>query len=276
MIKKLILAAMALTLYVPAADAQTCGVREPWATNHFDGYFSGKLPCTGEFIDDVWTRFELDQDEWEQFGVSEGGCNYNMPLGRTISALELMAFAGTDFPHCDSLNDLVLNWAFCFAGNAIHELTPVCDHPTNAATTFHEIQLDYRTELHKPFFYDFDVPLRAATIFHEARHADGECVHTGGCLAGGEACDPSFNDGCVGILSSDKKGAYAWSVIWLQRYLANLQPHLFDQTIAERVQGQANAVLGRNFEVDPCFRVGDVAGTLTMGLDENGLPISGC
>lgn len=275
MTKHLLMVALLLLAHAKA-HAQTCGVREPWATQHFDGFFSQVLPCTGEFIDDVWTRFNLDQDEWQQFGVVEGGCNYNMPLGRTISALEVMAFSGTPNPHCDWENDLVLDWAYCFSGNAMAELTPVCDGGGMAATTYPAIQLDNRTELHKPFFYDSDVPRRAATLFHEARHADGWCIHSGACAAGQNACDRTFEDGCVGVASSSGKGAYAWTVIYLQRYLLNSRPELFDQVIHERVRQSANVVLGRNFESDPCFRITGINGAMSMGVDLDGKVIQSC
>ena len=269
-------ATLSLALCAPLVEAQTCGVRQPWAFDHFDGYFSRKLECTGEFIDDVWTRFALEQDEWQPYGVNEGGCNYNMPLGRTISALELLSFAGTDNPHCDWSDDLVLDWAFCFAGEAISELTPDCDEGNAAATTYYRVQLDYRTELHKRFFYGLDVPRRAATIFHEARHADGWCDHADGCPAGDDACDPTFENGCVGLASSDQKGTYGWTVVYLQRYLANVQPFLFDSMIADRVRADANGTLGRNFTVDPCFRVTGLNGSLEMGVDDFGIPLPGC
>ena len=275
MTKHLLIVALLLLVH-GQAHAQTCGVREPWATQHYDAFFSRVLPCTGEFIDDVWTRFNLDQDEWQQFGVVEGGCNYNMPLGRTISALEIMAFAGTPNPHCDWESDLVLDWAYCFAGNAISELTPVCDGGGKSATTYYAIQLDYRTELHKPFFYDADVPRRVATLFHEARHADGWCIHSGACDAGQDACDRTFDDGCVGAGSSSGRGAYAWSVIYLQRYLRDSRPELFDQVIHERVRQSANVILGRNFESDPCFRVTGIRGEMSMGVDLNGHTIQSC
>lgn len=123
-----------------------------------------------------------------------------------------LSFAETSTPRCDYSQELALDWAVCFAGNAISELTPLCDGKGMAATTYYAIQVDFRTELHKPFFYDSDVPRRAATIFHEARHADGWCQHTDNCAAGANACDPNFDEGCVGLASSDKKGAYAWTV----------------------------------------------------------------
>jgi hypothetical protein len=72
------------------------------------------------------------------------------------------------------------------------------------------------------------------------------------------------------------KGAYAWSFIYLQRYLANARPELRDTTVEGRIRTSANLVLSQHFETDPCFRIVDDNGNMVLGLDESGAPIPGC
>src|SRR5215211_8238082 len=70
-----------------------------------------------------------------------------------------------------------------------------------------------------PFFYNENVVERAATILHEARHADW-CGHNGNdgsnkCPARSDSCDESFENGCKGVGSPSGRGATGYQALWL-------------------------------------------------------------
>jgi hypothetical protein len=64
------------------------------------------------------------------------------------------------------------------------------------------------------------------------------------------------------------------------RRLAELDSQVTPHVLTESAEvtmllDQANAVLARNFEVDPCFRI-MVDGTAMVGVDKDLKPIPGC
>jgi hypothetical protein len=251
----------------------TCGVENPDdLQDTFYHFFTP--PCDDAFLDDTWDRYSFS-GYWDDYGKGQDHpCGILSPHGRTMSALKLLAFAGTSSPHCDYEVDNTLTWAYCFSGDWIDELIPVCEAPpatSNIATTYPTALLDQHTDLHRAFFYNNTVTWRAASIFHEARHAEDDCFHVD-CAAGAKSCDQAYDHGCPG---GDGQGAYTYTAVWLQWFYVAAQAHQTDEQISRTALFQANVTLGRNFVADPCFRM-QADGTVVMGLDENGNPIAGC
>lgn len=245
-----------------------CSERVPAPDLH-DWFYSTQVGmCNQVLIDDVWRRFHMNEADWQAFGYLSP-CDTRLPLARTVNALGLLNYAGTDTPDCNFENSNVLLWASCWSSNAITYLRPVCDpSPSSfvASTTWWpELDADSRTDLHKLFWYGTHVPWRASVVFHEARHADGWCVHTDSCRAGPGACDPEFKAGCVGFLASGGSGAYGYSVIYDAWFAGAAQPRVTNATLKALAVADANTRLAINFEKDPCFL-----------LDSNGLSFHTC
>lgn len=268
-----ILITVLMSFVSSSAAAQTlvtCGVNgfeHPlvWA----DTAVHNLLGCTQQQADDAWKHFHMADGEWDRYGLHEDACNYNTPLGRTLKGITLLRNASSS-PNCEGTGS-PLDWAYCYSSELIVKLVARCEDTTDegdaAARTFTWgiDQWNERTELYSWFYYNFGPPVRAATLYHEARHAEDDCTHTSNCMSGKESCDPQFEHGCVG---GNGKGAYAWTAIWLHRYAVEAHAGAINQDLREYAVAFANAVLGSNFDVTPCF----VYDPKTGHVDETGCP----
>ncbi len=115
--------------------------------------------------------------------------------------------------------------------------------------------LDDYTELYIPYFYDQAAPVRASTIFHEARHANGWCSHTDNCLDGEDACDPNLYNGCVGWGSGSGMGANGYEVVYLNWFATTARSTWINSSIRANAVAEASRILSRRFETDPCIRM---------------------
>jgi hypothetical protein len=222
--------------------------------------FIGPQVCNNQDrIRETWGHFHMGEGGWDGYGLMDDACTSNTALSRTLKGLLLMRDAGAN-PTCEPTG-FPLDWAYCFSSEIIVKLVAGCYSAIASAMTYTWglDQWNERTELYFDFYYNFGPPVRASTIFHEARHADDDCEHTTNCPAGlddsgnytNEACDPQYEHGCV---TGTGKGAYAWSAIWLHRYAVDAVPHLINADLRAYAVDNANVYLGNNFEVAPCFR----------------------
>lgn len=168
------------------SHAQACG--RTASTAQFDSFYGSNWNCSQSRVDDMWSRFDFDKGDWDNGMGWEDACNNALPLKRTFNALQVLAYSVTSSPTCSTSNSNVGYWAYCWSGNSIDELDSSCSNSSRAHTVYGPI-IDNKTELRAPFFYDENVVQRAATIFHEARHAEGWCGHQGSCSGGN--CDPN-------------------------------------------------------------------------------------
>jgi hypothetical protein len=243
----------ALSLFSQSSHAAgACG--RSASTSQFDSFYAPLWGCKQSQVDDMWKRFSFDKDDWDGGMGWEDPCNDALPLKRTFNALQLMAYAFTTAPTCNTSSTNVGLWAYCWAGNSLDELDAVCSNSARAYTVAAPV-VDNYTELYTPFFYEETVIQRAGTLFHEARHADGWCQHTGGCADGGESCDPSYNDGCVGIGSSSGKGANGYTVLYMAWFANAARANWTNLSIRADAVAEGNRYLARRFEKDPCFRL---------------------
>lgn len=236
------------------ASAQVC--RSSVDVSQFDDFYGALWGCQQWRINDMLSRFDMDKGDWDEGFGYENQCNDNLPLKRTFNALQVMAYATTNAPTCSQSSNNVGIWAYCWAGNSIDELDADCSEKSRA-TTSHGPFIDSRTALHAPFFYNETVVERAATIFHEARHASGHCQHvsSGTCLDGGSSCDPNWANGCVGFGSGSGLGANAFTVLYLHWFAISAQPSWTNSTVRASAVAGANYFLSRRFQTDPCFRL---------------------
>jgi hypothetical protein len=219
-----------------------------------DTFYEPMWDCGQWLINDAWKRFHMNKDAWQPYGYGFP-CSSVFPLARTFNAVFVLNYAGTPTPNCDFSGSNPLPYASCYASKHIGDLEVACVGDSIATTYYGSLELDPRTALRKRFFYEEYVSLRAATLFHEARHAQGWCVHTDSCPAGAGACDPSWETGCTGLFSSSGHGAYAMGIMYEMWFAYAARPEFTNATIRDLEVADANGRLGRNFERDPCFRV---------------------
>src|SRR5215216_3148597 len=110
-----------------------------------------------------------------------------------------------------------------------------------------------------PFFYNENVVERAATILHEARHADW-CGHNGNdgsnkCPAASDSCDEEYLDGCSGIGSPSGRGADGYQVLWLWWYAFEADAIHSSSTMKAWARDEANRILNTMLDVNPCFNI---------------------
>jgi hypothetical protein len=264
------IAFVVVSMTVGKAEADTCYYEDQQDLH--DKHYSAAWNCQSTDYKDARSRFDMDKSDWDSgFGYTIP-CDNRAPMGRTMNALMLMKYAGTNRPTC-STNDgeSLLFWAYCWSGKAIDEIDGRCGsgsrHGSTTALTKFGIG-DNWTELYWPFFYGRTVVERAAIIFHEARHAQGWCTHGGGsgrCKLGSKSCDTSWESGCTGFNSDSGKGAVAYQVLFLNHFATRARAGWVTKAAREKAIGAANFLLWGGFDKNPCFR-----------LDKTGSAIKSC
>jgi hypothetical protein len=220
----------------------------------YDDFYAPRWGCQQVYINDMWSRFSFDKDDWDQGFGYEDCCNDSLPLKRTFNALQVLGYAATGTPTCSTSSSNVCLWAYCWAGNSIDELNGRCGESSRAYTKF-GIIIDNYTDLYMPFFYDETVVQRAGTIFHEARHAQGWCSHTSDCSDGNSSCDPNWGSGCVGFGSGSGVGANAYTVLFMNWFATTATSAWINSTIRQNAVDEGNYYLSHRFGTDPCFRL---------------------
>lgn len=223
------------------------------AEDMYDGFYGANWSCNTSTMMEMVNRFAMDKGDWDGERGWSQGCNDRLPLKRTFNTLQLLAYSITNTPTCSTSSPNVGHWAYCWSGNAIDELDGSCKTGARAVTSI--VPGFHFTRLQQPFFYDETVIQRAATVFHEARHAHGDCRHTSGCADGNDSCDPNYLNGCVGIGSGSGRGANGYTVLYLHWFATTARPGWISNPIRENAVNEANRYLNRRFEQDPCFRL---------------------
>jgi hypothetical protein len=217
------------------ARAQSCAYPQPidvvdTGDTHYDSFIDQS------HINRYWSDFALDVEDWdENWGYHDPG-NLTLPFARAMTgfwALENSAPPGAG-------GDNFLTWAYRFSKDAIDEIRTECTLDFTAKTR--RSPFDSWTKLAIPFFYYQGVPERAATVVHEARHADGK---------GHNDCKCDRNRSCD--TNWEYNGANTYQVIWLEWFMhtaANTTP-----AMQERARDRANEILGDAFCTKPGFRL---------------------
>lgn len=214
-----------------------------------DTFFSSKWNCSAEHERaEMWRRFDFDKKDWD------GGFGFHSPcngtaLHNTFNALQLLKYANGSWS-CDTRDINFLKWAYCWAGNKIDELDAKC-LPKNGNRNIFAANFrswwDDRTELYAKFLYRTTVVRRAATIVHEARHAEFGCSHVD--CGDGRSCDSSYFNGC----GHRGMGGYGIAVHWLAHYVWYGKPKWKSRATVKNAIFEANKMLQRKFAQKPCF-----------------------
>lgn len=194
----------------------------------------GPRICNQPFIDWAWNAFDFDKDDWDDgFGYEEV-CNNRRPLSRTMSGVWCLTYSAENYQN-ESFDSNILQWGCRFARNAIDELDGRCGDGSAIAATWRGAFVDDRTELYLGYFAQA-VSLRAGSLVHEARHADGR-----GHDAGNKDSSWGYN------------GAWRWQVCWLAWFAAvGTRTSAAMKTAARQ---RANNILNSNFIQHPGFNV---------------------
>ncbi len=194
----------------------------------------GPRICWQPFIDWAWDAFDFDHDDWDDGFGYEAVCDNTRPLSRTMSGIWCLTYSADNYQN-ESYDSNILQWGCRFARNAIDELDGRCGSGGAIAWSQWGPFVDDKTELYLPYFAQA-VSLRAGTLVHEARHADGR------------GHDAGSNDSSWGY-----NGAWRWQVCWLAWFAAaGTRASSAMKTIARQ---RANNILNSNFVTPPGFNV---------------------
>jgi hypothetical protein len=208
--------------------------------------------CTPEWLK-VLARgsYQMSKDEWDNGFGWDDACNTDLPFARlatTRVALEVSSpnpKMGGPFDSID-ISKPMLDWALLYTVAIIDDLRASCGgsgkdiayYQPNLFGSYMVLNVLTENDSAKGFFYGMDVPSRAATLIHEARHWDGGPDHVGD---GGK--DQRFKNG----------GSYSWETIWLWWY-ADRAVNAPDR-LRCAAEDSANALLGDSFVEDPGFTI---------------------
>ena len=212
----------------------TCTASVPNLDASGDNLYAPRI-CWQPFVDWAWEAFDFDKDDWDDgFGYDQV-CDNTRPLCRTLSGIWCLTYSSPNFPS-ESYNSNILEWGCRFARNAIDELDARCGSGGTIARTQWGPLVDDWTQLYLPYFYGQGVSLRAGTLIHEARHADGK------------GHDSGNNDSSWGY-----NGAWRWQVCWLAWFAAAGM----STSVAMKAQARqrANNIINNNFDTHPGFNV---------------------
>lgn len=204
--------------------------------------------------------YQMEEEDWDNGFGWDDACNTNLPFARLATArvaLEVSSanprMSGT-LGSIDFGSDPILDWALLFTVAVIDDLRASCGVGSDAIAfwqpnlfgSYIVLNVQAEGDSAKGFFYGLDVPGRAATLIHEARHWDGGPDHIND-----DTQDRRFNDG----------GSYSWETIWLWWYAhaASNAPPGLPSTDPEglrcRAMDQANALLMSAFAENPGFLI---------------------
>ena len=211
----------------------TCTFSVPDLNASGDNLYGPRI-CWQPFIDWAWDAFDFDQGDWDDGFGYEAVCDNRRPLSRTMSGIWCLTYSAENYQN-ESYDSNILQWGCRFARKAIDELDGRCGDGSAIAWSQWGPFVDDKTELYLPYFAQA-VSLRAGTLVHEARHADGR------------GHDAGSNDS-----SWEYNGAWRWQVCWLAWFaFAGTRTSTAMKTMARQ---RANNILNSNFVTPPGFNV---------------------
>lgn len=212
----------------------TCTATVPDLNSSGDNLYGPRI-CWQAFIDWAWDAFDFDKGDWDDGFGYEAVCDNTRPLSRTLSGIWCLTYSSPNFPR-ESYNSNILEWGCRFARNNIDELDARCGSGGSIAYTRWGPIIDNYTQLYLPFFFGQGVSLRAGTLIHEARHADGK-----GHNSGSNDSSWSYN------------GAWRWQVCWLAWFA--FEGVATSTAMKNQARQRANNIINTNFDTHPGFNV---------------------
>lgn len=230
---------------VKAGGSTTQNCTVPAHDNVADGtsvYLSGF--CNQERVNHWWAVFKMRKEDWDNGFGYEDPCNMDLPLGRTFAALYLLTYSADDYARTTSdFSGNALRWAYPYTATNAGRLEALCFKPGSTPGQWAGWAYGDRIELYIPFFYNFDVPSRAATFLHESRHNGGKS-HDGG-------------SGCPRAASCDTNWAYQGANMYEVLYLwwFGVDGTRTTSAIKNMALNRARSVHNSAFNTNPGFSI---------------------
>ena len=203
-----------------------------------DNLYGARI-CWQPFIDYAWPAWGFNYDYWQDGWGYDDCCNTDKPLARCLNAIWLLDYSAPN-PADENWSSPILNWGCRFARNAHDDLRARCGDGSYVAYSWWGWFTDDRCELYLSFFYNSNVPSRAGTILHEARHLDGQ---------GHNAKFPSWSAFGAGRSGADSSWGYEGAWMYDALYLWWFYAAGSDTTPALREQARQRA----QFIIDNAF-----------------------
>jgi hypothetical protein len=162
--------------------------------------------CNGAFSSSVWDHFAMDEGDWNDGRGFDNYCDITKMLGKTYIAYWVILYSSpTPPPTWDDMSGNALRWAAPYSSNNIDEVDGACSWGLYGETRYGTL-VDNWTRFFLDFAYMETPAVRASTVVHEARHANGwsDASHDGNdsggaggthkCNAGGSSCDEAYSN----------------------------------------------------------------------------------
>jgi len=235
----------ALLVVASSASAKTCRpdyvVRDPSVSAADRDIRDRGWMCRPDMIDFFWRGHGFDKNDWNKGRGYGAPCDVTFPLARTFNGLYVLNY-GLAPNHAKRTSDFsgpMVRWGANYVLHKIDELDGKCEGAGGGlnARSYSGAFVDDRVELYSPFFFSQTSSLRAAILFHEARHAAGYS-HTapGSCSARVKGtCDKWF----------DGKSPMSYHVRWLAGYAKRATRVAKD--VRDRAYDEAQSRCAENF-----------------------------
>ncbi|MFF4010644.1 hypothetical protein [Streptomyces sp. NPDC001717] len=189
-----------------------------------DKYLSGDLgygllwigqPAISDYF---WLTygFKTNKSYWSSGFGYEAVTDTDLPLARTYNALALLGYSAVNWA-ADDYGQPILNWARRYVRENVSDLRSLCGTGTLYAKSFYgALGVGAHLDLYRPMWYEQQVPTRASTFVHEARHLGGS-RHNAVFPAGS-----AFGAGLSGADSNwEYNGAWRYEAAYLWDYYLN-------------------------------------------------------
>jgi hypothetical protein len=204
----------------------------------------GSVICNQAYIDYFWNAygFQGNKDYWDEGFGWEDACNTSKPLARAFNGCYLLTYSAPDYQN-ESWNAPILNWGRRYVRSNIDDLRSKCGDGSAIARTSGDT-----VEVYLGFFYTKDVPGRAETLIHEARHAGGR-PHDARFPTGSV-----FGEGKDGADSSwNYNGAWMYGALYLWWFYA--AGARTTSAMKARARQRGNVVIDNAFANHPGFSI---------------------
>ncbi len=211
--------------------------------------FYGQFICQQQYIDYFWNALRVRRQQG-LLGrrLRLGGLLQHLkPLARTFNACYALTYSAQDWAN-ESWNSPILNWGRRYVRNNIDDLQSKCGDGSATARSFTGIFVNDRVELYLGFFYSEDVPSRAGTLIHEARHQGGK-GHNANFPAGSV-----FGAGKSGADSNwGYEGAWMYDALYLWWFFA--AGARTTSAMRQRARQRGNLIIDNAFATHPGYSI---------------------
>lgn len=242
-LQKAILGFFMTLLWMSSFGQQTCTV--PAHDNVADGtsFYAASI-CRQDLVDFWWGVLGMRKEDWDQGFGFDDPCNVDLPLGRTFTALYLLTYSADDYAkNTGDFSGNALRWAWPYVAQNAHKLQALCFKPGSTPGQWAGWAYGSRIELYLPFFYNFDVSMRAATFLHESRHQGGKSHNGGSGCPRGASCDTNWA----------YQGANMYEVLYLWWFAVD--GTRTTSAIKNMARNRAISVQNNGFNTNPGFNI---------------------